>query len=1009
MGLLCVLPTRGATGARVLTETFDTPEDFAAWTCVDLNGGRSWEYLNGRACYMLDYQTGLPGDDWLISPPFTLERGRVYDLDIYVGSLTRPESLRIMLGTAASPENMTTVIADYPALTSDMNGMKKLRIAPSVTGTYHLGLYAYSQANLHRLEVDDIALTDVGHTLAPGAITDLVLEPGAQGSMTARLAFTLPATTAGGAILEDISEIMIFRNGEPVGSLPGGNPGETRSWEDPDVILNGINTYEVTAHNSFGHIDLISASAFIGHDTPHPVSTLRAAVEADRSVNVTWKAPAASMEGGYVDFDALLYKVVRSDGVTVADALAATSVNDPRPVASGQAEVSYAVTVKSAVGRESETLTSNSVTVGNPLQLPYMESFAGMKMQVPWSQDPAAADFEWEMTFDDEDGEVEEVSSHDLDNGMLRALNRNAGYGEQSRLVSPMLDLSSVVSPCLTFWFYQARSPWYDPDMDGEINDRLQVQYALDGGDWQNLDDALFYINESDNGWQKYEIPLPRVESGHYVNIGFLAIAESDARAWRSIYIDEIAIDESPYAHDLAITSFTTDFKRADINQTTRFTVGVSNRGTDVEGDYQVLFFRDDEIVETVEGSPIPAAGTTTFTHEFTPGVNDAEQVSIAYRAEIKYEADENRANNQSETLLYSVRPSDLPAVSDLSGTFDGTRVELVWSALTDVTPAPQGAPVTVTDGFESYEPFIIEGIGAWTMYDADGATTLNTPRILADYPHRGEPMAFQVFNPKDAGVWVEDYQDNAFEAHGGAQYLICMSTNYPAENDDWLISPRLDGRAHTVSFYAKSASYDYEWIRTYVSSTDNHTDSFMQLSEGDHIGVADSWQKYEFTVPVGTRYFAIRCVRRCVLLEIDDFTYDAWDGEPQAAALIGYNVYRDGERLNQQPLTSTSFIDKEATVSHSYRVTGVYDRGESMYSAPYELVPLGVESVGQASPVSVRNNVIHLSCISNYTICSTDGRVIAAGESLGNVSHFVQPGIYIVHTGDCTVKVVVR
>ena len=57
-------------GDVVFSETFDSKEALDNWKIVDKNGGRTWEWLNGAASYMLDYQTGLPGDDWLISPEF---------------------------------------------------------------------------------------------------------------------------------------------------------------------------------------------------------------------------------------------------------------------------------------------------------------------------------------------------------------------------------------------------------------------------------------------------------------------------------------------------------------------------------------------------------------------------------------------------------------------------------------------------------------------------------------------------------------------------------------------------------------------------------------------------------------------------------------------------------------------------------------------------------------------------------------------------------------------------
>lgn len=89
-----------APGDVVFSETFDSQEAFDAWKTVDVNGGRTWEYLRGTAAYMLDYQTNLPGDDWLISPEFELSSDNVYTLEYTMNILTRPESLRVLLGTS---------------------------------------------------------------------------------------------------------------------------------------------------------------------------------------------------------------------------------------------------------------------------------------------------------------------------------------------------------------------------------------------------------------------------------------------------------------------------------------------------------------------------------------------------------------------------------------------------------------------------------------------------------------------------------------------------------------------------------------------------------------------------------------------------------------------------------------------------------------------------------------------------------------------------------------------
>ena len=76
-------------GDVVFSETFDSKEALDNWKIVDKNGGRTWEWLNGTAAYMLDYETGLPGDDWLISPEFSLDQENVYTLEYTMNVLTR--------------------------------------------------------------------------------------------------------------------------------------------------------------------------------------------------------------------------------------------------------------------------------------------------------------------------------------------------------------------------------------------------------------------------------------------------------------------------------------------------------------------------------------------------------------------------------------------------------------------------------------------------------------------------------------------------------------------------------------------------------------------------------------------------------------------------------------------------------------------------------------------------------------------------------------------------------
>lgn len=419
---------------------------------------------------------------------------------------------------------------------------------------------------------------------------------------------------------------------------------------------------------------------------------------------------------------------------------------------------------------------------------------------------------------------------------------------------------------------------------------------------------------------------------------------------------------------------------------------------------------RNGEIVATVPGSAIAAASKKDFTMEYLATLDDSAEESIVFSAVIEFAADENTGNNTSEAISFSVRGNNVNPVANLDGENTGSEVILNWEPVQSVAAPVPGEPVTVTDDFESYEPFIVENIGDWSTVDCDGATTLVTPRIPVAYPHQGEPMAWQIFNVVDADVWTEETRDNAFGPCSGDQYIICMSADYPAENDDWLITPRLDGRSHEVSFYAKAATYDSEWINVYYSTTDRHPDSFAKLNDGDRIYVSDGWRKYTFTVPNGARYFAVRCIRRTVMLMVDDFTYNIHDGQPDAATLVGYNIYRNGVKINESPVTEPTFADNSASTGDKYRVTALYEEGESAYSPEFIADMSGVANITEtAIRISGGNGEIIIETADSigYTVYTTDGRTAATGTTPDRIP--AVPGIYIVRAASTVAKVIVK
>ena len=286
-------------GDVVFSETFDSKEALDNWKIVDKNGGRTWEWLNGTAAYMLDYQTGLPGDDWLISPEFSLDQENVYTLEYTMKVMTRPESLRVLLGTGDDPSAFTTVLADYANVTSDASGQKTVKVYVKASGKFRLAFYAYSEPNGHRVEVDNIKLTETSVKGVPAHVNVLTLTRGDNGAMTANLSFTAPTISAADAALTANMGIDIYRNDEaqPAKQFADVAPGSSLSWTD-NAPLHGNNIYKVVTRNSLGTGESSTVSDFIGLDAPKAVTGFTARLNAQRGATLAWTAPTESANGG---------------------------------------------------------------------------------------------------------------------------------------------------------------------------------------------------------------------------------------------------------------------------------------------------------------------------------------------------------------------------------------------------------------------------------------------------------------------------------------------------------------------------------------------------------------------------------------------------------------------------------------------------------------------------------------------------------------------------------------
>ena len=348
-------------------------------------------------------------------------------------------------------------------------------------------------------------------------------------------------------------------------------------------------------------------------------------------------------------------------------------------------------------------------------------------------------------------------------------------------------------------------------------------------------------------------------------------------------------------------------------------------------------------------------------------------------QAKIIYDGDEFEANNLSDITTLQLSQPTLTKATNLKSQSSESGVNLTWTK-------PAYKTETIIDDFESYEPFIINNIGPWKVYDGDDAWTTAIPVTTAlsesgigriEFPNAEEAYAYIVFNtkkttPSIAGVTGYTY----ITAHSGDQ---CLAAFAPAEDmdvaaDDWLISPILTGQAQTIKFWVQGPASNFkEPYSVYYSTSGNDPKDFTTAGSGEEVKYGTTtadWTEVTCDLPEGAKYFAINYTANDLfMIQIDDITYTVGDGE-----FLGYNVYRDGEKIATLDANATTYTDDMGNKDSKYQITALYTRGES-----------GMTSVGETTSIEKINNTQEVGKVSLYNL---------NGQKINEPHH---QGVYIV------------
>ena len=898
--LLCPLTLQAQNVKLPWSQSFMDEQSMERFTVLDANVDDQAFKFNEATMAASCVRT-QDADDWLVSPVIALKAGKTYEITYTISgeSSNATESYEVKIGKDKTVAAMTKTIAAKTTAPADFIEKQAVTVTFSVDadGEYYIGWHFNTEMQLEpgSFNIYNIELKEKLGAAVPAAVGNAKVTPAPNGGNSADIMFNAPATNQAGAALSALTKIEVYRGEELVKTFNNPTPGAALNFTDTNVP-NGKTTYKITPFSADGEGSSVELEAFVGFDIPAAVGKISFTYNNGKA-NVKWDKVTTGANGAYVNPDNITYTLRRGKVTEIAKGLKATTYEDTPPAQDEQEALAYVVSPVNEAGEGARTY-SNIVVTGKPYALPLKESFANGKLSYFWLVDYDKRS-RWSPFHD------ESSYAQDGDHGF-------AGFtpmmeGEWSLLETGLIDLGNAKDPMLTFYIKTHQNS----------EDIFKIWVSKEYG----TPETLLTVNLEEvniREWIKVELPLKKFVGSKFIQIGFdyKGIAHNS-----NIYVDNINIFDRK-ANDLAIKMKEAP-GRLRVDNPAKVVVTVTNNGASDANNYKVVVYNDNKVITSVNGVAVPAGKTVENTITFTPERNIGDQVKLYAKLEVA--ADEDATNNTTETITLPVNYPVYPTAKNLQATA-GAKNTLTWT----VPDAPRATNEVVTESFEDYADFANKNIGEWLLYDVDNHTTYGFNE--STFPGMGERQAWTVFNYST----TTPASGNGWKGHTGDKVLISFGAPY-AITENWLVSPELPATAQSISLWEKAfngagnETYDVRYSTTGFNRED------FQILKAKHV-VPTSWAKAEYTLPEGTKYFAIVASSTDGYATlIDDISFLPASKAAQQLTLIGYNIYRDGVKVNAAPVAGTSFTD-EMGGAHIYNVTAVYDKGEARFSNSAEV-----------------------------------------------------------------------
>lgn len=999
-----------------VTFSFDSEDDFKLVTLYDANndfdaqytwGGWvygpsfKWAYTEDNGCLVFAFGQEQ-ADDWAILPPFSAQAGKKYSVSFFVAVSADAETLTVTAGPANTIAAQKIILpqAKYTNRynSADGTGYKEVTatFVAEADGNCYVGFHCTSAKKAGYLYIDDVTIDEVPNDGAPAAVTDLVVTPGAQGALTAAIAFAAPSKTTGGQALDRISEINIYRGNSntAIHTFSAPAPGAALSWVDTQPV-QGFNTYRIVASNADGAGEKALATEYVGFDIP-TAPTEVSLEEYQGFPTIRWIAPETGVNGGYVNPETLIYRIRRSDGSLVAARATGDSFVDRTLDPQQQDWIYYQIEPVSEAGVGDYALT-NYIWYGAPYKDDFFESFSDAAISTnPWVMFRIKGSTNLWTTMSQ--GYYPTCFPADGDGGLLAFECTSGHNGDEGRIISPKISLKEMNIPIFSFVFYHNLDE--DTAMGGDrFQDRMLPEIMLPDGSFVPLTEEPIFVDEPkyDYGWYMYRFNLSKFKEYDYIHLSFHGFASFQ----NDVYIDMVSV-ESNIDHDLLAYTFNAP-ANVKAGQPVGYRLTVFNQGMKAASGYTVKLFNGANTLATVTDVPeVPSGKMATIDIE-VPTVLADEGKTFTVKAVIEWSEDEDTSNNSTAEITTGIVSPDVPQVKTVAASLSGLKnVKLAWN---------DPDALHVNDSFEDYTAYSIDKIGDYKLIDSDKGYTYTLSGF--DYPNGGDPMAFMIFDPWTLGI---SQVLPEWGAKTGKQVLAafsaCNEIGAAIDSDDWFISPEIHG-ATEVKFFAKTANWEWglETFEILYSTTGDEPADFKALS--GQITAEKDWVEYSYNLPLDARFFAIHYTSNDrYILYIDDLRFTR-KMEPGELVHTGFKVYRNGEAVAELGKDAREFVDTDLPEGlHTYGVTAVFGNHESNpVEVKMQVGQSGIEDAEAAIKVEVASGVITAQAADAFTfkVVNVAGITIFEADGRDAYQLAVAPGVYMVSAGDKTHKLIVR